>query len=116
MLELGLILGLAIGVAIGYLLLKSNMLKNHLPKDEIEKRYVLKELYVESAERLNKKELELTEATKTILELNTHLASLKKEEEALNEKIVSFKEEMESLHLRSQEQFKNLANEILEEK
>jgi len=114
--ELGLIIGLAIGIAIGYLLLKSSVLKNSLPKDEIEKRYVLKELYAESTNRLKKKEEEHNESTKTILELTSQLASLKKEEETLNEKVSAFKEEMEALHVRSQEQFKNLANEILEEK
>src|SRR6185437_8611036 len=116
MIGLWLMLGLAIGVVIGYLLLKSSMLKDNLPKDEIEKRYVLKELYTESAERLRKKEQELTEAAKTIRELDIQLASIKKEEEGLNEKLALFKEEIESLHTRSHEQFKNLANEIMEEK
>lgn len=116
MIVLALIAGLVIGTAIGYLLLKSNMLKDYMPKTEIDKRYVLRELYSESSERLKKKEEELNEANQVILSLNTQLASLKKEEESLNEKIVSFKEEMEALHTRSQEQFKNLANEILEEK
>lgn len=116
MLELGLFIGLVLGVVIGYLALKSSVLKNSLTKDEIDKRYVLRELYTESSERLKHKERELLEANKIILDLNTQLASLKKEEEALNEKITSFKEEVEALHTRSQEQFKNLANEILEEK
>jgi DNA recombination protein RmuC len=116
MIELGIVIGLVLGVAIGYLALKTSVLKDNLPKDEVEKRYVLRELYTESSERIKKKEQELLDANKIILELNTQLASIKKEEEALNKKIASFKEEMETLHSRSQEQFKNLANEILEEK
>jgi DNA recombination protein RmuC len=113
---LGLIIGLAIGVAIGYLLLKSNVLKNSLPKEEIDRRYVLRELYAESVDRLKKKEEEYNEANRTIIELTAQLASLKKEQETLIKNADAVKEEIMTLHARSQEQFKNLANEILEEK
>lgn len=116
MIVLAIIIGLGAGVAIGYLLLKASMLKDYMPKSEIDKRYILRELYAESSERLKKKEEELNEANKIIRELDIQLASLKKEKESLDERVVSFKEEMDALHIRSQEQFKNLANEILEEK
>lgn len=116
MIVLAIVIGLIVGAAIGYLLLKSSMLKDYMPKAEIDKRYILRELYAESSERLKKKEEELNEANKTIRELDIQLASLKKEKESLDERVISFKEEMEALHIRSQEQFKNLANDILEEK
>jgi len=114
--ELGLIIGLVIGIVIGYLLLKSSVLKNSILKEDVEKRYILRELYIESSDRLKKKEEEFNEATKSILDLSSRLASLQKEEEGMNEKMKAFKEEIETLHSRSHEQFKNLANEILEEK
>jgi DNA recombination protein RmuC len=110
------IIGVLVGGALGYLLLKNSVLANSITKDELEKRYVLRELYSESVDRLKKKEEELNESTNRIIELNTHLGSLGKEKESLDEKLSTFKKEIEELHTRSQEQFKNLANEILEDK
>ncbi len=116
MIAVYIIIGVLAGGAIGYLLLKNSVLANNITKDELEKRYILRELYTESSERLKKKEEELNEATNRIIELNTHLGSLGKEKESLDEKLSTFKKEIEELHSRSQEQFKNLANEILEDK
>jgi DNA recombination protein RmuC len=116
MIILAIILGLVVGFAMGYLLLKSTVLKDSMSRDDIEKRYVLRELYSETSERLKKKEEELNESTNTIIELNTQIGSMAKELEGADEKLSNFKKEVEDLHTRSQEQFKNLANEILEEK
>ncbi|HXB13820.1 MAG TPA: DNA recombination protein RmuC [Bacteroidia bacterium] len=116
MIAVYIIIGVLAGGAIGYLLLKNSVLANSITKDELEERYILRELYTESSERLKKKEEELNEATNRIIELNTHLGSLGKEKESLDEKLSTFKKEIEELHARSQEQFKNLANEILEDK
>jgi len=111
-----LLLGIVIGIAIGYLLLKASALKDSLTRTEIEQRYVLRELYTEANERFRKKEEELNRSTESIISLNSQLSSVKKEEEALNEKILAFRDEIQNLHKLSQEQFENLANKILEEK
>ena len=59
MLIAGLLISLLIGILIGYLLLKTTVLKGSVPANEIEERYVGKELYQDTSERLKTKELEL---------------------------------------------------------
>ncbi|MGP8215803.1 MAG: DNA recombination protein RmuC [Bacteroidia bacterium] len=111
-----LLIGIGAGIAIGYFFLKSTILKDSVPKDEIERRYIIKELYNESTERLKKIDDELRNANKTILELSTQIATLTNEKESLGQQFGTFKKEVESLHLLSQQQFENLAAKILEEK
>ena len=111
-----LLIGLVIGVLIGYLFLKSTVLKGSIPVKEIEERYVSKGLYQDTSERLKAKEAELTDSNKQIIGLSNQLASLQTEKENQVEKLNTLKSDMENLHTQSREQFKNLANEILEEK
>jgi len=111
-----LIVGLIAGIAIGYFFLKANMLKDSVPKDELDKRYVLKELYAESTERLKEASNELKEANQHILDLSTQNATLANENVNINQQFGTFKKEIESLQLQSQQQFENLANKIMEEK
>ncbi len=113
---LGLIIGLVIGIVVGYLFLKSTVLKGSTPNIEIEQRYVGKELYQNTAERLKAKEADLMESTRQIIDLTTQLATLENEKKNLTEKMNTVKSDIENLHNQSREQFKNLANEILEEK
>lgn len=87
-----------------------------LSKSEVEQNYVSKETFDIVNGKLNKAESNLTENTQTILDLNTQLTKLREQEENLNEKISTFKTEIEDLHKLSKEQFKNLATDILEEK
>lgn len=112
----GLFIGLAIGFLIGYLLLKTTVLKNSTLTREIEEHYISKELYMDTSERLRTKESELVDSTKQILDLNTQLATLRIEKDSQMEKLNTLKQDIENLHEQSREQFKNLANEILEEK
>jgi DNA recombination protein RmuC len=112
----GLFIGLAIGCLLGYLLLKSTVLKNSIPASDIENHYVSKELYRDTSERLKAKESELLESGNRLMELNTQLATLKSEKDSQVEKLNTLKLDIENLHNQSREQFKNLANEILEEK
>ncbi len=111
-----LLIGLLVGFLIGYLLLKTTLLKNSTPNNELEQRYVGKELYQNTAERLREKESDLMESTKQIIDLTTQLATLESEKKNQNEKLNTLKQDIENLHTQSREQFKNLANEILEEK
>ncbi len=112
----GLFIGLLIGFLVGYLLLKTTLLKNSTPSGEIENRYVSKELHQDTSERLRTKESELVTSTKQILDLNTQLATLRTEKDGQIEKLNTLKQDIENLHNQSREQFKNLANEIMEEK
>jgi hypothetical protein len=54
-----LIIGIGARIAIGYFFLKANMLKDSMPKDELDKRYILKELYNETTERLRETTMNL---------------------------------------------------------
>lgn len=113
---LGLIIGLVIGVILGYLLLKTTALKDSTPNTDIEQRYVSKELYQNTAERLKAKESDLMEATRQIIDFTTQLATLEAEKKNQIEKLNTLRQDMEALHTQSREQFENLANKILEEK
>lgn len=51
-----------------------------------------------------------------ILQLNNEVTELRQREEHLNEKLGLFKTELATLHIHSQEQFRNIATEVLEHK
>jgi DNA recombination protein RmuC len=87
-----------------------------LTKSEVELNYVAKETFDIVNRKLITAESNLIENTQTILELNNQLTKLREQEENLNEKLITFKNEVEELHILSKEQFKNLATDILEEK
>jgi len=87
-----------------------------LSKTEVEKSYVAKESFDIVNRKLDTAETELGKRGLTILDLNNKLTELQQKEEHLNEKLTTFKEELEGLHTRSQEQFKNIATEVLENK
>ncbi|MBS1780265.1 MAG: DNA recombination protein RmuC [Bacteroidetes bacterium] len=87
-----------------------------LSKLELERNYIAKESFDIISRKLDTAETELIKREQTILNLNTHLTELQQKEENLNEKLSVFKQEIEDLHNRSQEQFKNIATEVLEDK
>lgn len=87
-----------------------------LSKDEVAKSYIPKESFEIIRTKLVNAESDINEKNDTILELNNQLTELRSAEEALNEKLTTFNKEIEALHNLSKEQFKNLANDVLEEK
>lgn len=87
-----------------------------LSKAEVEKNYIAKDSFDIVNRKLNTAETESGKREQIIHDLNNQLTELQQKEEHLNEKLTTFKEELEALHTRSQEQFKNIATEVLEEK
>ena len=87
-----------------------------LTKAEVDKNYVPKDSFDIVNRKMTTAESELTKREEKILELNNQLTELQQKEVHLNEKLTTFKEELENLHKRSQEQFKNIATEVLEDK
>ncbi|MCX6157142.1 MAG: DNA recombination protein RmuC [Ignavibacteriae bacterium] len=87
-----------------------------LSRADVEQNYVAKETFDIVNGKLKKAETDLTENNQTILDLNNKLTKLQEQEENLNEKLTTFKTEVEALHDLSKVQFKNLATDILEEK
>ncbi len=61
-----LIIGIAAGIAIGYFFLKSAVLKDSLPKSDIDQRYILKEIYNETGDRLKRTEEDLEAAGRRV--------------------------------------------------
>lgn len=71
-------------------------------------RRLMEELNTVKADNSNKQQI--------ILKLSQSVTAAKKDEEAINEKLSVFKEELDHLRKLSKEEFKNLAGDILEEK
>ena len=87
-----------------------------LSKAEVESNYVAKESFDIINRKLNAADTELTQKEQLIIDLNNQLTEVQQKEEHLNEKLTTFKTELESLHTLSKEQFKNLATDIMKEK
>ena len=87
-----------------------------LTKTEVEQKYIAKDSFDIVNRKLTTAESELGRREQSILDLSNELTELQQKEEHLNEKLTTFKDELEALHTRSHEQFKNLATEVLEEK
>ena len=68
------------------------------------------------ADELAETRLKLISKEQQLLDLTKALTALKKDEEAVNEKLSTFKDELDRLHRLSKEEFRNLAGDILEEK
>jgi DNA recombination protein RmuC len=85
-------------------------------KSEIDTKYTAKTSFDLITQKLKQTEETLSEKEKEILSLNTQLTQLRQKEAYANEKLAQFKNELDLLHQQSQHHFRNLANEILEEK
>ncbi len=90
--------------------------QNKFTKDEVEKNYVGRESFEIINGKLVESKQDISKKDETILKLTRDLESFQRKEEHLNEKLTTFKRELEELHTRSQTEFKNLANDVLEEK
>ncbi len=134
-----LLFGLVIGGLFGYFILKLTLQKNfvlktefekaeerisalqsendtRLPKAEVAQNYVAKESFEIVNGDLENTRIELGKRDETILDLSKQLSQLQEKETSLNEKLTTFKEELEGLHTRTQLEFKNIATEVLEDK
>lgn len=87
-----------------------------LTRPEVEKNYISKETFEIVSRKLTSAESDLAKKEQSILDLNNQLTEFRQKEEHLNEKLSTFKSELEALHVRTQEQFKNIATEVLEHK
>jgi DNA recombination protein RmuC len=90
--------------------------KEKLSKTEVETNYVAKETFDIINNKLSDATIALQKKDQEIKELSNQVTAFQKQEEHLNDKVVFFNKELEKLHNLSQEKFKNLASEILEEK
>jgi DNA recombination protein RmuC len=105
-----LITGLAAGFLIGWLLTRQQALKGKgVPVEEINSRYITLDLY-------NQEKLENSEKEKVIISLNARIAELNANLKNIEERFTESKKEIEEINKRMSLEFKNLSNELLEEK
>jgi DNA recombination protein RmuC len=87
-----------------------------ISKEDVFKSYVSKETFDIVRSQCQNAEKELADATKTIVSLTKEITQLNSAKGALDEKLSTFHEEIKKLHTLSEQQFKNIANDVLEEK
>jgi DNA recombination protein RmuC len=87
-----------------------------LSKSEVEKSYVAKEAFDLLQTKLTSTEATLSEQDSTILGLHKDLKAIEEKDKFLEEKLTTFRTEIDQLHNLSKEQFKNLATDIMAEK
>ncbi|HYW96793.1 MAG TPA: DNA recombination protein RmuC, partial [Bacteroidales bacterium] len=129
-----LITGIAAGALLGYLLVKSQLAANSVPKTELlalQNEYsTIKELQVrlqvekdtmndhvnELANKLKESENELRDKNDALNQLKINFSELHSKNEVFREKLETQKQEIENLGKKFKMEFENLANKILEEK
>jgi DNA recombination protein RmuC len=89
---------------------------NKISKAEVERNFVAREGFEFVKSKLTNAESEILTRDQTILRLSNELMEFQQKEQHLNQMLTTFKDELQALHLRSQVEFKNLANEVLDEK
>ena len=112
-----LLVGIALGGIAGYFFAKSKFVSEKgLSKNDLDKDYVLKELYLKLEEDLRTTRGQNTDKESLILELSSKIATNEQIISNLNEKIEKECSEIEALQKKLQLEFENIANRILEEK
>jgi DNA recombination protein RmuC len=104
---IALIIGLAIGFALGYWLARTNFEKIQA---------VSREREINFQNNFNEGKSQIAQKEAIIIELNKELSGLKADWKNLQDKLSEQKNEMQQLQQKFSIEFKNLANEILEEK
>jgi len=102
--------GLVSGVLIGWLFTRQNALqKRGIPVEDINSKYISLDLFKQEKQENNEKE-------KTIIGLNSRIAELSANHRNIEEKLENSKKELNEIHEKFSLEFKNLSNDLLEEK
>jgi DNA recombination protein RmuC len=83
---------------------------------ELAEKYVPLRAHELVADELSDVRFKLEQREQQVVDLTRSITALKKDEEAVNEKLSMFRDELEHLRRLSKEEFRNLAGDILEEK
>jgi len=103
------LVSIVLGAGGGWIAARFRYQQNSLSPQEVEQKYVLKELYGDTKR-------ELQQAQQQVLQLSRSLATQEQQNRALQEKLLSQKDEVAQLQQQFRHEFKNLANDLLEEK
>jgi DNA recombination protein RmuC len=102
--------GLIAGVLIGWLFTRQKALgEKGVPVEEINSRYISLELFSQEKQENSEKE-------KTIIALNSRIAELSANLKNTEERFAESKKEIEEIHKKFSTEFRNLSNEMMEEK
>ena len=102
--------GLISGAVIGWLFTRQKALQDRgIPVEEVNSRYIAIDLF-------NQEKKENTDKENTIIALNARIAELSANLRNIEEKFTESKKEIEEIHKKFSLEFKNLSNDILEEK
>lgn len=105
-----LIIGLVAGAVIGWLFTRQKALQERgIPIDEVNSRYIAVGLF-------NQEKQENSDKEKAIIVLNTRIAELTANMKNIEEKLATSKKELDEIHQKFSAEFKNLSNEMMEEK
>lgn len=103
-------IGLISGALIGWLFTRQKALQERgIPVEDINRKYISLELFNQEKQENNEKE-------KTIIGLNSRIAELSANHRNIEEKLENSKKELNEIHARFSLEFKNLSNDLLEEK
>jgi DNA recombination protein RmuC len=105
-----LLTGLVIGALVGWLISSQKRYREKgIPFEEIKAHYVPIELYNQEKQENSTKE-------KIIVDLNSRISELSANQKNLEEKLLNGKKELDEIHEKFSLEFKNLSNDLLEEK
>lgn len=111
------LIGLAIGSVAAWLIAKFKFKSEKtISQDELDNKYVLKELYAKQEADLKNSQVESKEKEVAVLNLSRELSAKEEYVKHLNEKLETSKKEMESLQEKFKLEFENIANRLLDEK
>jgi len=103
------LLAIALGAAVGWVLARARHRKDTVDRETLDQKYVPKILYDDTAD-------ELKDSRNEVLRLSTAQASLEQQNQSLQEKLHQQKDDIAQQQQQLRHEFKNLANELLEEK
>jgi DNA recombination protein RmuC len=105
-----LVVGLISGAVTGWLFIRQKAFRERsIPVEEVNNRYISLDLF-------NQEKQENSEKEKTIIALNSRIAELTANLKNIEEKFTESKKEIDEIHKKFSLEFKNLSNEVLEEK
>jgi len=109
-----LFIGLAIGAVIGWLLGKNKSGNAGIPQEEIDAKYVAKERFADAQQRASEIETAKQKVDARVTELSSEVATWLQRYQGLETKLAEQKSELETLQEKFKNDFKVLAQEILE--
>jgi DNA recombination protein RmuC len=111
-----LLLGLLTGALSAWLIAKFRLAAQHISPEEVEKKYVHRQVYDKLQEQADLLHSDLKEKEEDRLSLEKALAAKERDLLYLEEKLQAWKSDFEALQRKAHTEFENIANRLLEEK